>query len=483
MINDNSGIHPFSTKSAKSEDLVCEPKEPVLKSKDIPGPKSIALKKKLETIQAAGTVEFFADYGKSFGNYICDVDGNMILDIFTQKSTLPLGYNHPKLLKVFQNEQNLKALINRPALGITPGKDWPDRLSSVLQSVAPKGLSKITSMMCSSCSNENAYKAIFIWYQNKLRGDSCPSEEEKKSAMQNKPPGSANLSILSFKGGSHGNTLGTLSTSHTNYIRKLDYPAFEWPVARFPKYKYPLDKNQAFNKKEDKDRLREVKELVGSSACKCPVAGIIVEPIQCEGGDNEASEEFFKGLQTICKEKEIAFLVDEVQTGGGITGKFWCHEHFNLEGPPDLVTFSKKLQMGGFFHKDEFVAKEPYRIFNTWMGDPSKLLLLEEIIHVIEEEKLLENVNQTGAYFKEGLMSIEKEFKDLLHSTRGRGFFLAITCANAATRDKIVVTLKRVGIQVGISGESSIRFRPALIFKKEHVDVFLDRFRKVLKCL
>jgi 4-aminobutyrate aminotransferase/(S)-3-amino-2-methylpropionate transaminase len=63
----------------------------------------------------------------------------------------------------------------------------------------------------------------------------------------------------------------------------------------------------------------------------------------------------------------------QVQTGGGPTGKFWCHEYFGLSGPPDIVTFSKKMLTGGFYHKPELRPKQPYRIFNTWVGDPSKL--------------------------------------------------------------------------------------------------------------
>lgn len=81
-----------------------------------------------------------------------------------------------------------------------------------------------------------------------------------------------------------------------------------------------------------------------------PVAGIVVEPIQSEGGDNEASPFFFQQLQKIAKKNGAGLLLDEVQTGGGPTGKMWCHEHFNLECPPDIVTFSKKMLTGGFYH-------------------------------------------------------------------------------------------------------------------------------------
>ncbi len=63
--------------------------------------------------------------------------------------------------------------------------------------------------------------------------------------------------------------------------------------------------------------------------------------------------------------------MDEVQTGCGPTGKFWAHEHFNLDGPPDMVTFSKKMITGGIYFKQELRPKQPYRIFNTWIGDPS----------------------------------------------------------------------------------------------------------------
>ncbi|XP_034106113.1 4-aminobutyrate aminotransferase, mitochondrial [Drosophila albomicans] len=475
----NAGVN-----SVKFYSATAEPKEPVVRTKTIPGPKSVELNKKLGEIQSTGSIQYFADYEKSSGNYIQDVDGNVLLDVYTQISSVPLGYNHPRLLNLFKDDKNIKTLVNRPALGVFPGKEWPDKLQSILLQVAPKGLNKITTMMCGSCSNENAFKSIFIWYQNKVRGTAKLTEDEICSCMVNMPPGAPELSILSFKGAFHGRTLGALSTTHSKYIHKLDVPSFDWPIASFPQYKYPLEENVAENKKEDEKCLAEVADLIEVYKKKGkPVAGVIIEPIQSEGGDNEASPEFFQGLQRICKQNGSALLIDEVQTGGGSTGKFWCHEHFNLESPPDVVTFSKKLQLGGYFHNDDFVPKEPYRIFNTWMGDPGKVIILEEILKVIKEEKLMGNVASAGKVLKDGLLSLEKEFPNLLNSTRGRGTYLAVNSVNGKVRDSIVANLKLNGIQTGGCGENAIRFRPALVFKEHHANIVLDRFRKVLKSL
>lgn len=477
-------LNAFQASLVKPYSTTSEPKEPVVRTKTIPGPKSAELKNQLGAVQSTGTVQYFADYEKSIGNYIYDVDGNILLDVYTQISSVPLGYNHPRLLNLFKDDKNVKTLINRPALGVFPGKEWPEKLQSILMNIAPKGLNKITTMMCGSCSNENAFKSIFIWYQNKLRGTTDFTEDEMNSCMINMPPGAPKLSILSFKGAFHGRTLGALSTTHSKYIHKIDVPSFDWPIASFPQYKYPLEENIAENKKEDEKSLSEVQSLIELYSTKGnPVAGVIVEPIQSEGGDNEASPEFFRALQQICKKNGVALLIDEVQTGGGSTGKFWCHEHFNLEYPPDVVTFSKKLQLGGYFHNDDFAPKQPYRVFNTWMGDPGKVILLEEILKVIQDDHLIENVNKAGKVLKGGLLSLEKEFPHLLNSTRGRGTFLAVNCCNTKVRDSIVNTLKLHGIQTGGCGDISIRFRPALIFKENHANIVLDRFRSVLKTL
>lgn len=210
-------------------------------------------------------------------------------------------------------------------------------------------------MMCGSCSNENAYKNLFISYRRKQRGENVDfTAEEKSSCLLNQPPGAPKLSILSFHGAFHGRTLGSLSTTHSNAIHKLDVPSFDWPIAHFPRYKYPLEENVRENQAEDAKCLAEVEDLIETYRKKgIPVAGIIVEPIQSEGGDNEGSPEFFQQLQRIAKKNGAGLLIDEVQTGGGPTGKFWCHQHFNLVSPPDVVTFSKKMQLGGYFHTFE----------------------------------------------------------------------------------------------------------------------------------
>lgn len=126
--------------------------------------------------------------------------------------------------------------MNRPALGVFPGADFPSKLRSVLLAVSP-GLPNVATMMCGSCSNENAYKNMFIAYRRKERGEGAGfTAEEEDSCLVNRPPGAPRLSVLSFHGAFHGRTLGALATTHSKAIHKLDVPSFDWPIAHFPRY-------------------------------------------------------------------------------------------------------------------------------------------------------------------------------------------------------------------------------------------------------
>ena len=236
----------------------------------------------------------------------------------------------------------------------------------------------MTTMACGSTANENAFKVAFIAWQEKFRNGAAPTQEELDSCMRNQAPGCPNLSILSFWGAFHGRTLGCLATTRSKPVHKLDVPHFDWPMAPFPQLWYPLDEHADRNAEEEALCL-EVTRDIFEQHCNGPqpIAGCIIEPIQAEGGDNGASADYFRKLRALCSEYGATFIVDEVQTGGGSTGKFWAHEHWGLEDPPDIVTFAKKLQIGGYFSKPEKRPKEAYRIFNTWMGDPAKMLMLK----------------------------------------------------------------------------------------------------------
>nr|XP_023023193.1 4-aminobutyrate aminotransferase, mitochondrial-like [Leptinotarsa decemlineata] len=239
-----------------------EPKEPKIVTSEVPGPKSKKLIGELDAVTQSSAVQLFVDYEKSAGNYLVDVDGNTYLDVYMQIASIPIGYNHPDMLNVFKDENKLKALINRPALGSFPSEHWPNKLKEVLMSVSPN-LPNVTTMMCGSCSNENAYKCLFIAYRKHQRGENVDfSDLEMNSCMVNQPPGAPNLSLLSFHGGFHGRTMGTLSTTHSKAIHKIDIPGFDWPAAPFPKYKYPLEENVRENQAEDEKCLAEVEVLI-----------------------------------------------------------------------------------------------------------------------------------------------------------------------------------------------------------------------------
>lgn len=229
------------------------------------------------------------------------------------------------------------------------------------------------------------------------------------------------------------------SCTHSKPIHKVDIPAFDWPIADFPVYKYPLSENQAYNTKEDQRCLAKVEDLIETyNKKKLPVAGMIIEPIQSEGGDFHGSNYFFQELRKICTKYNIGMIMDEVQTGGGATGKFWTHEYFEMEQPPDIVTFSKKMLTGGYYYRPMFRPDKPYRIFNTWLGDPSKLLLLDQVIKVIKRDNLLKQISETGDYLLRNLETIEKQYPDLIMNARGKGTFCAIDFKTPTLRDQLI---------------------------------------------
>ena len=409
-----------------------------------------------------------ANYQNSYGNYIGDMDGNLLLDVYAQIASIPVGYCNPALLAAATSPQMASALINRPALGNFLPHDWADILRAGVLKAAPRGLDQVFTAMAGSDANETAYKAAFMWKRSQERGgpDVDFSADEISSAMNNQSPGSPHMSILSFKSGFHGRLFGSLSTTRSKPIHKLDIPAFDWPQASFPVRKYPIKEYATENAAEEGRCLAEAEDLIQNF--HNPVAAVVIEPVQSEGGDNHASPMFFRGLRDIAKRHKVMFIVDEVQTGVGATGKFWAHEHWDLAQPPDMVTFSKKAQTAGYyFGNSDLRPNKPYRQFNTWMGDPAKAILFKAIIDEIERFNLVENTARTGEYLYSGLHRLAEQYPHEIQNLRGQGqgTFLAW---DSPRRDDFLRRAKALGINIGGSGETAVRLRPMLIFQKHH---------------
>lgn len=294
---------------------------------------------------------------------------------FAQISSISVGYNNPRLMFAATSPEMASAIINRPAMGHFPSHTWADILQKGILSVAPKGCDQVFTALAGTDANELAYKAAFMYYRRMERGEDVDfSPEDLATCMNNQSPGSPQLSILSFKRGFHGRLFGSLSTTRSKPLHKVDIPAFDWPQAPFPVLKYPLEEHVQENRAEEDRCLAEFEQII--KEWKNPIAACIIEPIQGEGGDNHASPYFFRGVRSITKQHNVLLIVDEVQTGVGATGKFWAHDHWNLDTPPDMVTFAKKAQTGGYYFGNPLLRPtKGYRQYNTYVKVKESLMV------------------------------------------------------------------------------------------------------------
>lgn len=432
----------------------------------VPGPRTEALRARHARHQDARTVHVYPDAQRCIGNYLVDVDENAFLDVYTQIASLPLGYNHPELVSAFRSGRFDWALGFRPALGVAPPPEWVEHVEGLMR-VAPSGATHVVTVTTGSEAVENAIKAAFIRHARVRRGNAPPAANELEACMSNAQASANAMQIVSFDGGFHGRSLGALSLTRSKPIHKLDIPAFNWPKLPFPELQFPLELHEAENSAREARALEALDKVLRDAPGT--VAGVIVEPIQGEGGDRHASASFFRELRRVTRAHDVALIVDEVQTGGGSTGKFWAHEAWGLSEPPDIVTFSKKLQLGGFFSTADYAPVEPYRIFNTFLGDPLRLAQLIVILEIMERDRLVEAARDTGALLVSELVRLAEQHPALLTGARGQGTFAAVDTPDTETQGRLLQALHQRGLEAGGSGSRSIRFRPSLVFGPRHV--------------
>jgi L-lysine 6-transaminase len=215
------------------------------------------------------------------------------------------------------------------------------------------------------------------------------------------------------------------------------------------------------------------------------IAAIIIEPIQAEGGDNHFRAQFLQALQAKARRHGAFFVLDEVQTGIGITGKMWAHEHFGLE--PDAVSFGKKVQVGGCLvgprvdEEPQNVFKVSSRINSTWGGGLTDMVRSARFLEIIEEDDLVGNARVIGERLLAGLVDLQAEAGGKISGARGRGLMIAFDLPTPGMRSQALDVLLTNGLLTLGCGPRSVRFRPALDVGAAEVDAALDILRRSIK--
>ncbi len=448
---------------------------------ELPGPKA-------RELMATGTFDMQSFYraavvddDASRGCSLVDVDGNVFLDMFASFALGALGYNHPALVAVARSDAFVRAAINPTSTPFLTTSTWFDFMRAMEERYAPRGMARMFCVDAGGEGVEAALKAAFIVHGEKRRlaagasADPLAMDDAAKArVMEN---AGTDAVLVSFAGAFHGRGLGPMSATHSKLMHKADLPAFPWPTAIFPANRFPLDRFADENATAEADALVALERLLDQHAGR--VAGIMVEPIQSEGGDRHASAAFFRGVQRLAKSAGAALILDEVQTGVAISGTMWCHEQFDLPVPPDLVTFGKKMQLGGFFATSDYDIRRFGRMYQTRNGDRARAMLAHATLQTIDAEDLLKNVRETGRFFLAGLEAIAERHPTLITEPRGRGFLIAFDLPTPAARDDFLARAMRRGVFASYTGTKSVRIRPHLITGVPEVEEALSVFEAV----
>ncbi len=384
-----------------------------------------------------------------------------LLDFFTCFASVPLGYNHPKMTDDAAFKKSLlNAALTNPSNSDVYTVEYAQFVETFSRVAIPSYLPHAFFVSGGALAVENALKVAMDWKVQKNFKKGYSHEKGTK--------------VLHFERAFHGRSGYTMSLTNTQPDKTKWFAKFDWPRVSPPKLVFPLTpENLADVEKREHATIAQIKQAFADN--KDDICAIIIEPIQAEGGDNHFRNAFMEQLRVLADENEALLIYDEVQTGVGLTGKFWCHEHFGELAKPDIIAFGKKMQVCGILagtRVDEIetnVFHVPSRINSTWGGSLADMVRSTKILEIIEEDHLLNHAEKTGTYLQQQLNTLANQYPTL-SNVRGKGLLCAFDLPDNAARD----TFLKKGMEKGAlflgCGERSIRFRPALTVRPEDID-------------
>jgi ornithine--oxo-acid transaminase len=368
------------------------------------------------------------------GVWVYDVDGNRYLDCLSAYSALNQGHVHPKILSAMIEQAQKVTLTSRAFRN--------DQLPQFY-----KELSEITGYEMSLPMNSGA-EAV-----------ETALKMARKWAYQVKRIPRYQAEIIVASGNFHGRTISVISFSSEQFD-KNDFGPF---TPGFVTVKYG-----------DFDEIRK--------AINPNTAAIMLEPIQGEGGVIIPPAGYLKKVSDLCKQENILFMADEIQTGFGRTGKMFACQHENVR--PDITIVGKALS-GGFYPVSAVLADKPILGLiqpgehgSTFGGSPMAAAIARAALKVIVEEKLVENSAIQGEYFTDQLSEINSPH---IKEVRGKGLLIGIELKpEAGGARRFCEALQEEGILAKETHENVIRFAPPLIIDKNTIDWAMPKIRQVL---
>lgn len=409
--------------------------------------------------------EFVLDLRRSQGSRLVDArDGTTYLDLFTFFASSALGMNHPALAQDPAFDADLlEAARNKPSNSDVYTVAMAQFVETFARVLGDPLLPHYFFIDGGTLAVENALKVAFDW-------------KSRWNQAQGIDP-ALGTKVLHLREAFHGRSGYTLSLTNTDPVKIDRFPKFGWPRIPAPYLSEGVDVV-----------AREAESLAAARAAFAQhphdIACFIMEPIQGEGGDHHFRPEFLQAMQALCHENDALFVIDEVQTGVGLTGTAWAYQQLGVQ--PDLVAFGKKTQVCGLMAggRVDAVADNVFhvssRINSTWGGSLVDMVRSRRVLEVIESEGLFDRAALLGKHLL-GLLQDLGARHESVTDVRGRGLMCAFSLPDKGMRDAVLADLRaEEHVLLLGSGTRSIRFRPALTVSEAELDEGIAAVDRVL---
>ncbi|KAH9821399.1 Acetylornithine/Succinylornithine transaminase [Teratosphaeria destructans] len=368
---------------------------------------------------------------KGEGCYIWDIENRQYLDFTAGIAVNALGHCDPEISKIIY--QQSQTLLHCSNLYHNP---WIGALSQLLveKTKAAGGMKDVgKAFICNSGSEANEAAIKFA----------------RKYGRSEQPDG-RKYELVSFQNSFHGRTMGSLSATPN------------------PKYQKPFSPMLPGFKYGTYNDISAISDLVTEATC-----GVIIEPIQGEGGVNVATPEFLLALRKRCNEVGAVLIYDEIQCGLGRTGKLWAHVDLPPEAHPDILTTAKALgngfPIGATLVTDDVSSKIVTGDHGTTFGgNPLGCRIAHYIVNRLADPELQKDVLKKEARMRQHMVRIHERFPEVVKEVRGRGLILGMQLMADPT--PVITAARERGLLIITCGTNTLRFVPPLVISDKEID-------------